>query len=271
MAAAGGGGALADALDAPEAEGEELLGFRGCSGPVLRGLEVALAGCAPEERELEGFFAGGWGFGVGGGGEERRAEGLRGKGREAAAASFFRRLNFLKNGQNIPLTDLDRPSVMSTCDRMQVTHMLDGLGRMDAPQRQQRLFGWKGMREEEGDAVSVVKCPSMPFPLSLSIESSQTTRREAQQHSHMAHSPLRDERRGGSRAVKHHKEGEREEKLERASSNAAAEFFCLCAKNASKKKKKGKKEAAAALLPTSQLFVPTQRSLSCFLRVLSPW
>ena len=29
---------------------------------------------------------------------------------------------------------------MSTCDLMQVTHMLDGLGRMEAPQRQQRLF-----------------------------------------------------------------------------------------------------------------------------------
>ena len=28
---------------------------------------------------------------------------------------------------------------MSTWDRMQVTHMLDGLGAMEVPQRQQRL------------------------------------------------------------------------------------------------------------------------------------
>lgn len=38
------------------------------------------------------------------------------------------------------LTDLEIPSVMSTCERMHVTHMFEGLGRMDAPQRQQRLL-----------------------------------------------------------------------------------------------------------------------------------
>ena len=44
---------------------------------------------------------------------------------------------------------MDSPSVMSTCDLMQVTHMLDGLGRMEAPQRQQRLFGLEGGKGNE--------------------------------------------------------------------------------------------------------------------------
>ena len=52
VAAAGRGRAFADPFHAAEAEGEELLGLWGRSGPVLRGLEVALAGGAPEDREL---------------------------------------------------------------------------------------------------------------------------------------------------------------------------------------------------------------------------
>ncbi len=39
---------------------------------------------------------------------------------------------------------------MSTWDRMQVTHMLDGLGAMEVPQRQQRLFEWKKRERQEG-------------------------------------------------------------------------------------------------------------------------
>jgi hypothetical protein len=48
------------------------------------------------------------------------------------------------------LTCFCRPSVMSTWDRMQVTHMLDGLGAMEVPQRQQRLFEWKKRERQEG-------------------------------------------------------------------------------------------------------------------------
>ena len=72
---------LANALDAAEAEREELLRLGVGSGPVLRGLEVALAGCAPEERELRVFV---W-FLVG----FVELEEERGGGGEAAAASFF--------------------------------------------------------------------------------------------------------------------------------------------------------------------------------------
>lgn len=44
--------ALADALDAAEAQREELLGLWRGAGPVLGRLEVALAGSAPEDGEL---------------------------------------------------------------------------------------------------------------------------------------------------------------------------------------------------------------------------
>lgn len=53
VAAAGRRRPLADALDAAEAEGEELLRLGRGAGPVLRRLEVALAGRAPEDRELK--------------------------------------------------------------------------------------------------------------------------------------------------------------------------------------------------------------------------
>ena len=56
VAAAGRGRPFTDALDAAEAESEELFGFRGGAGPVFRRLEVALAGGAPEDGELRFVF-----------------------------------------------------------------------------------------------------------------------------------------------------------------------------------------------------------------------
>ena len=60
VAAARGRRALADALDAAQAEREELLGLRGRARPVLRRLKVALAGRAPEDRELFFVCVGVW-------------------------------------------------------------------------------------------------------------------------------------------------------------------------------------------------------------------
>ena len=52
MAPRGRGRALPDALDAAQAEGEELFRLRGGAGPVFGRLQVALAGRAPEDGEL---------------------------------------------------------------------------------------------------------------------------------------------------------------------------------------------------------------------------
>ena len=136
---------------------------------------------------------------------------------------------------------MDSPSVMSTCDRIQVTHMFEGLGRIDVPQRQQRLFG--GLRK--GMRWLSVECPSCFVSLSLFLfsEALQTQQQQRQQHSHMAHGPLRDERRGRGRAVKHHKEKKRKKKSERkeraSSGENAAEFFFVRAALRRKGKKRG--------------------------------
>jgi len=45
------------------------------------------------------------------------------------------------------------PSVMSTCERMQFTHMLLGLGRMLVPHRQQSLLGRRGGGGQGGGGV----------------------------------------------------------------------------------------------------------------------
>lgn len=55
VAAARRGRPFPDALDAAQAEREELLRLRGRARPVLGRLEVALAGRAPEDRELRIF------------------------------------------------------------------------------------------------------------------------------------------------------------------------------------------------------------------------
>lgn len=47
------------------------------------------------------------------------------------------------------------PSVMSTCDRMQFTHMLEGLGRMLVPHKQHKLQTSSNMGQESRAACPV--------------------------------------------------------------------------------------------------------------------
>ncbi len=166
---------------------------------------------------------------------------------------------------------------MSTCDRMQVTHMLDGLGRMDAPQRQQRLYvgSWMGLeREGEGDG-GVSSCRFVFFLLFCFSKLSETVEVSEQQHSHMALRPLRDKRRGRSRAVEHHRKEKERRRKEESVSRTTLRVFCVCAraKMLSRKREKRKRRKRRRRLSLSLSHNSFQRTVPfCFpFVVLSPW
>jgi hypothetical protein len=130
------------ALDPLEAKGEELLGLELRAHPVLGRLQVAVAVLAPQDCHLVSA-------GEGGGAPRGWA---RGRGRTRAARGRTRPRARPRSGRCRPARSFPcfrppsrppacfwMPSVMSTCDRMQLTHMLEGLGAMLVPQRQQSL------------------------------------------------------------------------------------------------------------------------------------